>query len=152
MNANKEIAKRIAKEEKEIALYGQKITELEKEIAVCRGSIQALKGVLKLLPKDDENEEDTFQLRHGSVMHKTSLALKESGIPLHITDILHVIGMENTIKNRNSISTSLANYTKRGVIFTRPGPNIYGLKEFNQHNVVSDTNLPGDFVEPKNKD
>ncbi len=139
MNTIQEIEKRILKNKKEIIVF-------EKEIAAREGSIQTLKDVLKLLTKDNNNEGDAFKLREGSVMHKTSLLLKESGKPLHITKIMDKIGTENTVKNKNSISTSLANYARRGVIFTKPNPNTYGLIEFNQAADDIDTALPENSV------
>ena len=146
MNTILEIEKRILKNKKEIIACEQEIIVFEKKIAASEGSIQTLKDVLKLLTKDNNNEGDAFKLREGSLMHKTSLLLKKSGKPLHVTKIMDNIGIENTVKNKNSISTSLANYARRGVIFTKPHPNTYGLIEFNQAADDIDTALPENSV------
>jgi hypothetical protein len=46
---------------------------------------------------------------------------------MHIGAILTAIGVENTKSARVSLVGSLGAYVRKGSVFTRPGPNIFGL-------------------------
>ena len=46
---------------------------------------------------------------------------------MHISEILAAIGVENTKNTRVSLVGSLGSYVRKGQVFSRPGPNIFGL-------------------------
>ena len=130
----KELEKRIAKKTEEV-------TKLKYELVGAESYLKAMKDMLKLIPQDDESEQKTVRLRPGSSVDKTREAIKEAGKPLHVIEILGKLRQEATKTNRINISSSLANYVKRGVVFTRPAPNTYGLKELEISN--TDSTLTG---------
>jgi hypothetical protein len=115
-----------------IKLKEQEIQELEWKIREARAYMQALQDAIKLAPKDlnDKNGTQDHGLRPGSEIAKARDYLRSHGKPLHISEILVGIGKENSKPNRLALSGSIARYVRQGVIFSRPGPNIFGLLEF----------------------
>jgi hypothetical protein len=49
---------------------------------------------------------------------------------MHISALLDAIGIQNTKKARVSLVGSLGAYVRKGSVFTRSGPNTFGLIEF----------------------
>jgi hypothetical protein len=85
---------------------------------------------LKLFPKDGETEGDSVSvLRAGSQLAAARDAIRVAGHPLHISDLLTAIGKEPTKANKLSLSGSLGDYVRKQLVFTRPKPNTFGLKE-----------------------
>ena len=113
--------------ERKIQAKNQEIAKLESELLESRSYVQGLQDALKLLPRDDANNAGKI-LRPGSDMAKARERLLKEGKPLHIDEILKALGKGK--EHKASISGSLGNYVRKGEIFTRPGPNIFGLKEF----------------------
>ncbi len=114
--------------EEKIKKKEQEIVEYEAKIREAKAYIQALQDSLKMVPRDDMRgalAEST--LRPGSSIAKTHDFLKEIGKPMHITEILSGIGKGTSKKERTSLSGALGWYVRRKEIFTRPGPNVFGL-------------------------
>lgn len=129
--------------ERKIEQERQKIGDLAKQIEKSESFIQGLQEALKMLPRDDSVERsDESVLRPGSDMAKVRDFLRKVGKPLHISEIVVGIGKENTKNNRVSVSGSLAGYDRRGKIFRKAGPNIFGLTEFDS---TPSDDLPDDF-------
>ena len=84
--------------------------------------------MLKMLPREGSMRA-ADALRAGSEMARTRDAIRAAGTPLHVSDILAAIGKENTKKNRVALAGSLAGYVRKGMIFTKPAPNTFGLAE-----------------------
>ncbi len=121
MGLREKIDEKIRKKEQEIAEYHSKLTE---GIAY----IQGLQDVLKMLPRDEVTSSAENIIRPGSDIHKTLELLKKEGKPMHITEILTGIGKSGEKKNRVSLSGSLGFYIRKNEIFSRPAPNTFGLK------------------------
>jgi hypothetical protein len=109
----------------------QEIGELEHQIDLAKSYLQALQDSMKALPRElpaqangDESQSD---LRPGTLLARTRDAIQKHGKPMHITEILAVLGIENTKNARVSMVGSLGAYVRKGQIFSRPGPNIFGL-------------------------
>ena len=68
-------------------------------------------------------------LRPGASAHKALQALKASDDPMHISDILRAIKMENSKLNRVSLGATLSRYSRNGEIFKKTGPNTFGLTD-----------------------
>ncbi len=67
---------------------------------------------------------------------------------MYIGDILSSIGLENTKATRVSLVGSLGVYVRKKVIFTRPGPNIFGITGMEMSSANgSDVELPEEFGE-----
>jgi hypothetical protein len=93
---------------------------------------------MKLLPRDGINQPDAAPvLRPNSGVARAHEAIKSAGKPLHINEMLAAMGRDVTRASRGAITSSLAAYVRRGEIFTRVGPNTYGLIEFVRQNGTS---------------
>jgi hypothetical protein len=119
--------------EEKIKKKEEEIKEFESKIKETRAYLQALQDTMKLLPKEIENGVVIENmLKPGSNIAKTYDLLKRNGKPLHLNDILIGIGKTTTKKDRISLSGSLGWYVRRNEIFTRPAPNTFGLKNFEE--------------------
>ncbi|MDQ2921162.1 MAG: hypothetical protein M3R52_06095 [Acidobacteriota bacterium] len=121
--------------EKKIQAKTVETAELEARIKENNAYIQALQEVIRLLPKDEsEGQGSEHNLRAGSAVARARELLLKSGKPLHITEILKGIGKENTKSQRLSVSGSLRNYARKGMIFRQDGGNTFSLVEFKSRN------------------
>jgi hypothetical protein len=121
--------------EKKIQAKAVETAELEARIKENNAYIQALQEVIRLLPKEDSDSQGAeHNLRAGSAVAKARELLLKSGKPMHITEILKGIGKENTKSQRLSVSGSLRNYARKGMIFTQEGGNTFSLVEFKSKN------------------
>jgi hypothetical protein len=124
MSLRDELQKRIEKKQGEIR-------DCEDRIKGAMAYIQGLQDTLKLMGKGDESVAlRGATLRHGSTIGKAYDALKATGKPMHITEILKAIGQPTDKKNRLALGGSIAGYARKGHIFTKPAPNTFGLLEF----------------------
>jgi hypothetical protein len=108
----------------------QEIQELEKQIEMARVYLQAIQDSMKALPRESPTNSDGSgapMLRAGTLLAKAKEAILKNGKSMYIEDLLAAIGMENTKAARVSLVGSLGNYVRKQMIFTRPGPNIFGL-------------------------
>lgn len=140
MNGYQKVERQIKKKEHEIQ-------DLEAKIRDARVYIQAMQDMLKVLPRDNESGTIVTVLRAGSAMAKAREVILRGGQPVHIIQILQGLGKELTRENRASVSSSLAAYVRRGEIFTRTGPNIFGLIELGHKNEPETSEPPPDFGE-----
>jgi hypothetical protein len=136
MGIRQDFERRIAKKQQEIA-------DLELQLRDARSYLQALQDSMKMIPQDMLEEGGSGrELRVGSSLYKAREALRKSGKPLHINELLKAIGKPVEKKSRLSLSGSLAAYVRKNEIFTRPGPNTFGLHEFD---VATESELPESF-------
>jgi hypothetical protein len=119
MQIQRELERRIERKRQEIA-------DLKQQLNTAESYLAALQDTLKLLPKEGDKE---VVLRAGSDLARARDFIKAQGRPLHVTDILKGIGKEVNKPNKISLSGSLGGYVRRGVIFTKPAPNTFGLIE-----------------------
>jgi len=82
-------------------------------------------------------------LRPGTALANAQAAILRAGKPIHIAEILKTLGKEDTKKNRVGLAGSLATYARQGKIFTKPGPNIFGLVEMGGKEGVGEHNNQG---------
>jgi len=127
----------------------QEIRELELKLREANAYIQALQDSMKLLPRESNGSiGDEVELRPGTALAKTRDILKSAGKPLHISELLKLQGRPIDKKNRVSLIGTLAGYVRAGKIFTRTAPNTFGLMEFGQSTVESESEqveLPSKF-------
>jgi predicted ribosome quality control (RQC) complex YloA/Tae2 family protein len=106
----------------------QEILEFEANIREARAYIQALQEATKLLPREEaKSGKAETMLRPGGSAYKAFRALQEAGTPLHIKDILRIIGIQNNKTNRISLGGTLARYSRSNDIFKRTAPNTFAL-------------------------
>jgi hypothetical protein len=120
MGARESLQRLIDKKQAELA-------DLEIQLREGRAYIQALQDSMKIIPRDAGEEQP--DLRPHSALAKTRDLIKNSGKPLHIGEILQLLGKPNDKKNRVSISGTLSSYARNHRIFTKTAPNTFGLIE-----------------------
>jgi hypothetical protein len=129
----------------------QEIEELEQEIAMAKVYLQAIQDSMKVLPREanvGSGMEENSELRAGTLLAKAKDAIVKNGKPMHISEILKEIGVENTKSARTSMVGSLGTYVRKGTVFTRPGPNIFGLVGMNSVGMAATApTLPENFGE-----
>jgi hypothetical protein len=118
--------------QRKIELKRKEVADLELKIRDAQSYIRALEDTLRIVDGEEIAENGTRGTRADSDVGKSQDALKRAGKPLHITEILKVIGKPDDKRSRISLGGTLAGYVHRGRIFTRPGPNIFGLIEFDK--------------------
>lgn len=122
MLQHKKILDRIKRKEAEIQ-------DLENQVREGRAYVQALNDVLKMMPRTGQATANADILRPGSAAAQARDLILAAGAPVHVTDLLKQMGKEITRETRASLSGTLAAYVRKGEIFTRPGPNVFGLVE-----------------------
>ena len=131
----------------------EEIRDLEIRVREGHAYVQALQDSVRLLPKDDSkplNSKDSSTLRGGSNLAQAREILLTARQPLHVNDILAKMGKPIDQATRVSLVGTLGSYSRKGRIFTRTGPNIFGLIEFNDSNgggseVKEASDLPDNF-------
>ena len=133
--------------ERRIAKKRQEVGDLETKVREATAYLQALEDTFVLLKTGGGEEDDDGEpvFRHGSDVAKARDFLRRTGKPLHISEILEGIGKKNDKKARVSLGSTLAGYVRKELVFTRPGPNIFGLTEFTTQPDQQDQEPPDDF-------
>ena len=140
MRVREELQKRIEKKE-------QEISQLHIQLRESSAYLQALQDTIKLLPRDGTNNGGANELlRPGSAMWKAREAIKKTGNPMHINDILKAMGKPLEKKHRVSLSGSISGYVRKGEIFVRTAPNTFGLMELG-HRPLMSASIPERFGE-----
>jgi hypothetical protein len=131
--------------ERRIAKKQQEIDALELQIRDAKSYLQALQDSLKFFPRDGNGDSTAAagaDLRPGSALSKAREAIRKSGKPLYINELLAALGKSQDKKNRVSLAGSLSNYARKHEIFTKTAPNTFGLQEFAPR---ADEDLPESF-------
>jgi len=133
----RQLERRIRKNESEIQrLVSEKeellckVRTLDDEIRTAEASIAAYRDALGLVPITSTESSGATEFRSGSIPARAYDALKASGAPLHVTELILAMGGEVSRSSRTTISGSLSNYVRKGEIFTRPAGNTFGLLEW----------------------
>ena len=126
-----ELEKRIKKQVSEIALIEKEIAALESKKSGHRQVISELESLIRIIPKTAADTESVQkQLRFGSDVYLAREVLQSERKPLYIKDLLEKMGVEPTRNRRSSLSSQLATYANKEEIFTKTGPNIFGLIDY----------------------
>lgn len=115
--------------DKEIEKQEAHIDDLRHQLTAAEAYLKAQQDMLKMLPREtDPARNSAASLRPGSDSAKIRDILQEAGTPIHLDQILAKMGRPPTRENKSAISGTLSGYVRRGVIFTRPAPNTFGLR------------------------
>lgn len=141
MGVREKLERRIREKESEIQQLNLRLME-------ARAYMQAMQDTLRLLPREGsvamDGEDAEVSVKPGTALASVVKYLKEQGKPMHIMEILPAIGREATAAERASIGGTLSAYVRRGHVFTRPGPNVFGLMEWQSGKLASE-GPPPDF-------
>lgn len=106
------------------------IQQLEKKLNDAKVYIQALRDVLHAAETEQaESAAAEGTIREGSAVDQARRIILNAGKPLHLNEILEILGKEVTRETKASLNGSLSAYVRRGEVFTRPKASTYGLKE-----------------------
>jgi hypothetical protein len=111
MMDRRDIESRLRKKEMEIQ-------HLEDRLREARGYAQALRELLGLEGPSSR-----------SMVEQARDIILRRGHAVHITELLGAMGKEVTRETRVSLASALSAYARRGDVFTREGPNRFGLHE-----------------------
>jgi hypothetical protein len=116
------------------------IDDLRTQLTAAEAYIEAMQDAIKLLPKEPNGDSSAsaFRLRENSKLAKVEAALRLARKPLPIGEILTLIGDDVTTANRTALSGSLGNYARQEKVFTKTGPNEFGLLEFGEMESAGD--------------
>ncbi len=117
MSAQAKISDAISKKQLEIQ-------ELELKIAEARQFIKGLEEAIKLLPKE---EPLVVALRDGSDVYKAREAILAIGRPLHINELLKMLGKPDNDQAKASLTSTITNYVNKNKIFKRVAPATFGV-------------------------
>lgn len=146
MNQRQKIEERLRRKETEIQ-------NLEAKLKAAKVYVGALRDVLGMMGRESRSQAvaDTSvgtdrnpALREGSSVAQARAAILRQGVPMHIDELLPMLGKECTRVSRASLTGSLAAYVRRHEIFTRTAPNTYGLLELGHESSMA----PGRAASP----
>ena len=119
MTPKSKLRRKIEREHKVLA-------DLQQQVAGKEAFIRGLENADSFMPSDEEGNGST-ELRPGSNVAKARDVLKKAGKPIHIKNILPLIGLEVTTRNQRSVANSIRAYVRKNLIFKRTGPATFGL-------------------------
>ncbi len=139
-----EIKRRIKKQQQRLEDLRLQYAQITKEIAIEEALLAQCEEVLKFC----DTSSNDVELRPGSDAAKVRKLIEESGKPLHVTEILKGLGKQDTQNHRASLGGTLNSYVKKGMVFTRPAPNTFGLISSGSNNerVGNDEIIEADVV------
>ena len=114
--------------EAKVADQQKKLGDLERQLAEGRAYLAGLQDSLKLLPSEGGAAPEN--LREGSDLAKARDLLRKEGKPLHLEELLKRMGKEVSRNSKGALGGNLGSYVRKGMVFTRTGPNVFGLVEF----------------------
>ena len=95
--------------------------------------LKAQLGVIRnYLRNAEPGEHESKPSQSKSLSHISIITdvLSVVGSPLHVSEIIRLVNEQHGITlDRESVVSALTKKVKKGVTFTRTGPNIFGLKE-----------------------
>lgn len=147
MKERRKLEQLISRKEAVIATKRQGIDRMQREVELDEASVQGCKEALALLPQHNPHEVSKTapnELRPGSDVANAQKALRAAGHAMHISEILTAIGKEPTKQNRASLVGSISGYVRKGVFFTKVGPNTFSVlgMESTQQHCNNETALP----------
>lgn len=126
-----ELEKRIRKQRADLDGIERDIAELESRKRTCTAVLNELETLLRLLPKTAAGKVlAEKKLRVDTDPFRAREVLRRNRGPLHVKDLLERIGGETGRNRRSSLASQLGAYAKRGEIFTKEGPNLFGLANY----------------------
>ena len=98
------------------------VVSLEEKLKAAKVYVKALRDVLKMVTKEEPEEQGETKLRKGSLVDQARELILERGEPVHIDDLLKAMGKDVTRDAKASLNSSLAAYVRNEEIFVRTAP------------------------------
>ena len=141
MSERKIIEAQIAKKIHEVAI-------LEEKLKAARVYVRALEDVVKMIDRETPRGTSAAQpdgdvnLRRGSLVAQARKVILARAAPIHVDELLGVLGRDVTRETKASLTSSLAAYVRKGEIFTRPAPSTFGLIELDHYSLEESKDEP----------
>ena len=92
--------------------------------------LKAQLNVIRNHLEPGEHERKSSQTKSLSHISIITDVLSAAGSPLHVSEIIRLVNEQYGVAlDRESVVSALTKKVKKGVMFIRTGPNIFGLKE-----------------------
>lgn len=117
----------------------------ERKKAATDAYIQALQDTLNGLPRDGADVKANTSLRSGGAIARVREMILAAQHPLHINEILEGLGKTADKKSRASVGGAIGNYVRRSEVFSRTGPNTFGLIELGHTSRGTESEPPPGF-------
>lgn len=142
----KELEKRIRRKQADRDRVSEQIAQLTAERASIDAVINELESLVRLTPRG-ENGDDLVSapdrdIRFGTEVYYAREVLQGARGPLYVGEILKSQGKDDSKGPRSSLASQLGSYARDGRIFTKEGPNIFGLIDYGDPVSEQDTTEP----------
>lgn len=146
MGLKNALQKKIDKKNMELEDLRRQKIEIEARILAVESYIEGVQDSMKSADKsiNASNSGVTRAVKAGSSTDKAQKALRAIGRPAHISELLGLMGMEDTVDNQRNVSSSLSASYRNDRIFTRPQSKTFGLIEWNESQDNEDGAAPLD--------
>jgi len=129
----RELEKRIKKKLTERDRVDEEIARLTAARTAIDAVLSELESLARMMPR--ENGDSTTALvsrdiRFGTEVYHAREELQKAGAALYVGEILKRQGKDNSKGPRSSLASQLGTYAREGRIFTKEGPNIFGLMDY----------------------
>lgn len=119
--------------ERKLKKYREDYARISTELMQLESTIHGLEEALKCFPQEGEPTKQIFrELRPGTELYAVKELLLKEGKPLHMDKIMELLGKDPNKKT--SLAGSLNSYVKQGKVFTKKGPSVFGLIEWEINN------------------
>jgi hypothetical protein len=126
-----DIKKKIEKKVQQIRDLELQRDDLSIQIREASAALQAFQEILKITPNDGtEADKPEPKIRPGSIVALALETLRKHESPMHVTKLLEAMGKHPNHDQKVSLSSSLSAYVRDNKLFTRPEPNVFGLREW----------------------
>ncbi len=130
----KELEKRIKKKQIERDRVQEQILDLTKDLTTIDAVISELESLARMVPKANGNDSapalPVRDIRFGTEVYHAREELQKAGKALWVGEILKRQGKDDAKGPRSSLASQLGTYAREGRIFTKEGPNIFGLIDY----------------------
>lgn len=113
--------------ERLISAKKAEILELQKRLAEAEAFVAGLEAAKRASQRAASMSNEPEQLRPGSLMFRAREAMQKAGKPLHVVEMLEIIGESTERKKRAAFAGSVASYARKGKFFKKVGPNTFCL-------------------------
>lgn len=97
-------------------------------VSKLEAKLSAFEDTLKLIEKEN-SESSNQELRPNSDVWKIREILRGNPKPMNLSEILVILGKEDTPEIKNNVRGSIGRYAREKKIFVQTAPNTYGLVE-----------------------
>ena len=126
-----ELEKRIRKQQTELESIDRDIAELETRKRTCKAILNELDSLLRVAPKNGDNAQAIErQLRVDTDPFRAQETLRRFRMPMHIKELLDCMGGDAGRNRRSSLASQLGAYARKGEIFVKTAPNVFGLIDY----------------------